>query len=121
MSKNDRKAQVRGYKESVPPAGIYRIRNRAAGKSLVGMSADITSILNRHRFQLDNGSFPDAELQRDWTSLGADRFDFETVDLLKPKDEPGYDPKPELVTLKALWMEKFSADGEQIYARSRLI
>ena len=47
------------------------------------MSADITSVLNRHRFQLDNGSFPDAELQRDWTSLGADGFDVETVDLLE--------------------------------------
>ncbi len=85
------------------------------------MSADITSILNRHRFQLDNASFPDAELQRDWTSLGADGFDVETVDLLEPKDEPGYDPKADLVTLKAMWMEKYSADGEQIYARSRFI
>ena len=121
MSNIDRKTQVREYKESVRPAGIYRIRNRAAGKSLVGMSADITSILNRHRFQLDNGSFPDAELQGDWTSLGADGFDFETVDVLEPKDEPGYDPKPDLVALKALWMEKFSEDGEQIYARSRMI
>ena len=85
------------------------------------MSADITSLLNRHRFQLDNASFPDPELQRDWTSLGADGFDVETVDLLEPKDEPGYDPKVELVTLKALWMEKYAQDGEQMYPRSRVL
>ena len=121
MSSIDRRAQVREYKESVRPAGIYRIRNRSTGKSLVGMSADITSILNRHRFQLDNASFPDVELQRDWLALGAQAFDFETVDLLEPKDEPGYDPKVELVTLKALWMEKYAEDGEAIYARTRFI
>ena len=54
------------------PAGIYRIRNRAAGKSLVGMSADITSVLNRHRFQLGNSdlsAFPVRHPPSDWPDV----------------------------------------------------
>ena len=77
MNQIDRKARMREYKETPRPAGVYRVRNTATGKSLVGSTADLPGMLNRQRFQLEHGSHPDRELQRDWNELGPDAFEFE--------------------------------------------
>ncbi len=115
----DRKQAKREYLETPRPMGVYRIRNTAAGRSLVGSSVDVPSILNRHRAQLRMGSHPDAELQRDWTTLGPDGFDFETLDTLEPPDRDGYDPADDLAALEALWREKLTDAGDTLYAGRR--
>lgn len=62
----DRKALIRQYKESRRPMGIYRVRHKASGRSLVGETVDLPAMLNRVRFQLNAGAHPNVELQRDW-------------------------------------------------------
>ena len=52
----DRKALKREYKEAPRPMGVYRVKDSVNGKSLVGPSADLPSILNRLRMQLRMGS-----------------------------------------------------------------
>ena len=116
----DRKELIREYKETPRPAGVYRVRNVAGGKSLLGSSADVPAILNRQRFQLDAGLHPDKELHKDWRELGPDAFVFETLDLLKPSDAAGYDPAADLQVLREMWLEKLTASGETLYAHSAM-
>jgi hypothetical protein len=115
----DRKALIRQYKETRRPAGIYRIRNTTNGKSLVGASTDLPSMLNRLRFQLGSGSTLMPELQADWNRLGPDAFAFEVLDTLEPPpDQPGWDPADDLRELEQLWLEKLSPYGERGYNRA---
>ncbi len=115
----DRKEMTRQYKETPRPAGIFRVRNAAAGKSFVGSTTDLPAMLNRQRFQLEHGSHADRELQKEWNESGADAFTFETLDELKPRTEPGYDPADDLGVLLEMWLEKLTASGEALYPRSR--
>ena len=115
MTQIDRKARIREYKETLLPAGVFRVRNTATGKSLVGSTANLPGTLNRHRFQLERGSHPSRELQADWNALGPDAFEFEVLDQLKPSDKPGYDATEDLRVLKELWLEKLTASGELLY------
>jgi len=115
MTQIDRKARIREYKETLPPAGVFRIRNNETGKSLVGSTANLSGTLNRHRFQLERGSHPSRELQADWNALGPNAFEFEVLDHLKPSDMPDYDPAEDLRVLKELWIEKMKASGELLY------
>ncbi|MBU1701800.1 MAG: GIY-YIG nuclease family protein [Candidatus Eisenbacteria bacterium] len=119
MSNIDRKARIREYKETPRPAGVYRVRNSMRGKSLIGSTIDIPSMLNRHRFQLENGLHPDKELLGDWNEIGADAFEFETLDQLEPSDKPAYDPTEDLAVLKSMWIEKLTASGETLYQQSK--
>jgi hypothetical protein len=111
----DRKEQIRAYKESPRPMGVYRVRNVRTGKALVGSSVDVPAMLNRQRFQLGAGGHPDRALQADWAESGPDAFAFETLDTLEPSEEPGYDPASELKLLEQMWLEKLGRAGERGY------
>ncbi len=115
----DRRARIREYKETLRPAGVYVVRNRASGKVLVGASTDLPGALNRQRFQLEHGAHPDRALQADWNALGPDAFTFEVLDQLKPSNEPGYDPADDLRVLKELWLEKLVAANTVLYPSSK--
>lgn len=116
----DRKALVRRYNETPRPAGVYQVLNTQSGKLLLGLSSNLAGVLNRHRFQLENGMHPDKELQADWSRLGASAFAFETLDVLKPSDDPDYNPSEDLRTLKGMWLEKLTASGAPLYRQSGL-
>jgi RimJ/RimL family protein N-acetyltransferase len=117
--REDRKALVRQVLETPRPAGVYRVRNKVSGKTLVGSNPSLSGMLNRQRFQLEGGLHPDKELQADWKELGPDAFAFETLDLLKPSDDPGYDPSEDLRALKEMWLENLTASDVPLYPRSR--
>lgn len=119
MSNIDRKARTREYKDTSRPAGVYRVRNSVAGKSLIGSTTDLPGMLNRQRFQLENGSHPDREMQGDWSELGSDGFEFETLDQLESSDDPAYDPAEDLAVLKKMWIEKLVSSGETLYEQSK--
>jgi hypothetical protein len=103
----DRRAAIRAYKESRRPMGVYRIRNTATGRSVIGRSTDLPSRFNRDRAQLRFGMHPDRTLQREWNALGPDSFAFEILDTLEPpSDDPAYDPTEDLKVLEALWRER---------------
>jgi hypothetical protein len=111
----DRKALIREYKESRRPMGVFRVRNVAERKSLIGVSVDLPAILNRQLAQLRMGVHRIRELQDDWKRLGPEGFAFEVVDTLKPSEEPGYDPAKDLEVLLQMWREKLLGDGERLY------
>jgi hypothetical protein len=119
VNPHDRKARIRAYKETTPPAGVFRVRNIVTGKSLIGPTLNLPGMLNRQRFQLENGSHPDAELQGDWNELGPAAFEFEVLDRLEPKEGPARDPADDLSVLTEMWIERLTASGESLYQRSR--
>jgi hypothetical protein len=114
----DRKARIREYKETSPDAGVYRIRNTVAGRSLVGSSVNVAGRMNRDRFQLKFGSHPEKELQADWKALGEAAFEFTVLDVLEPAEEPAGDPREELAVLEEMWLDKLTAAGESLYGRA---
>jgi len=119
MSEPDRKASIRAYKETPRPAGVFRIRHTVSRKALVGISVNLPAILNRHRFQLTNGSHPDLQLQRDWNEFGPDAFTFAVLDQLTPKEESGYDPTEDLAVLLDMWLQKLASSGETFYGQTK--
>ena len=108
----DRRDLIRIYKETPRPAGVYRVRNTVNGRSLVGSSQNLPGMLNRQRFQLERGSHPDRELQKDWNEFGSEAFTFETLDQLEPSSDAGYDPSEDLRVLMQMWLEKLQESGE---------
>jgi hypothetical protein len=116
----DRKELIRACKEARRPMGIYRVRNTIDGRSLVGSSIDLPSMLNRHRTQLKFRGHRNEALQRDWDVLGPDAFAFEVVDTLTPPaDDPGYDPTDDLRVLEELWLERLDPFDERGYMTRR--
>jgi hypothetical protein len=112
----DRKSLIRRYKETPRAAGVFRVLNTIVNKSLVGSSRDLASMLNRQRFQLEHGSHPNRDLQKDWNQLGADAFAFEILDTLSRSEKDGQAPSDEdLRALQDLWLEKLSSTGVPAY------
>jgi hypothetical protein len=91
--------------------GLFRVRNIQNGKWLIGTSVNLPGILNRTRFQLEHGSHPNRALQQEWNELGADAFDIEILDTLKPSNEPGYNPSADLRVLEEIWFERLAAEA----------
>ncbi len=115
----DRTKAIREYKETRRPMGEDRVRNRVSGRSLLGTSVDLPSILNRQRAALRLGSHADRELQRDWNELGEGAFALETLDTLAPpENRAGYDPGAELQALEQLWREKLGDELRGGYGRA---
>lgn len=111
----NRRELIREYKRTPKDMGIYMIRNTVNGKCYIASSRDIRARINRHKMDLKTNSEKVSALQDDWNAFGADIFEFETVDLLKPLDEPGYDPGEDLEELEQLWLEKLQPYGHKGY------
>lgn len=103
------------YKNRKIPMGIYQIKNLNNGKVFIGSSANLDGIINRSRFALNYGSHRNIELQNDWKKLGENKFTFEVLDYLEPKEGETIDYKEELVLLEQLWLEKIKPYGERGY------
>ena len=110
MDEKSRKELIRHYRESAQPMGIYRVVSRETGQGVLGASTNLTAILNRHRAQLELGGHPDRALQRAWDASGPDSFDFEVLDVLEPRDDPGYDPSNDLAELETMWRERLAGE-----------
>ncbi len=117
----ERKELLCQYKETPRPAGVFRVANTSSGRMLVGSSPNVPGMLNRQRFQLQNGSHPDRELQKDWNELGPAAFVFETLDLLKPSEDPASDKTADLAVLKDLWLEKLASTGAAFYPQTNRV
>ena len=66
--------------------GIYELRNLTNGRRYVGSSKDIRARFWNHRSMLRGGTHPNKDLLADWSSLGANAFDFCVVAVLEHAD-----------------------------------
>ncbi|MBF0410790.1 MAG: DUF2087 domain-containing protein, partial [Candidatus Riflebacteria bacterium] len=99
----------RSYKESNIPAGIIQIKNLKNGKVFLKGTRNLNGALNSARFQLDFGSHPSSDLQKEWKEFGSDVFEFSVLDTINPADD-GTKPSAEDITeLEKQWFEKIQA------------
>ncbi|WP_241132909.1 GIY-YIG nuclease family protein [Achromobacter insuavis] len=111
----DRQTLKRQYLETKTLAGVYAIRNRISGRALVAGSANADGALNRHRFELRQGTHRNALLRRDWREHGEASFTFDVLDRVKPRADPAFDAARELEDLVALWRQDIPCQGEAGY------
>lgn len=112
---DNRATLKRQYKENPPPAGIFRITNKANGKVFIGKGTNIKGKLNGQQLQLEWGSHRNKAMQEDWNRFGPEQFSFEVLDYLQPANDPGQDVQAELAALEELWIAKLECYGEKGY------
>jgi hypothetical protein len=111
----DKKELKKQYRQTLPPMGIYQITNLATGRMLIGSSKNLPGKLNSSRFQLQQSSHMNRELQRDYAQYGEDGFSFLVLDLLDPKEGLDHDYTRDLAVLEEMWLERLQPYGERGY------
>jgi len=111
----DKKRLKHEYRMTKRPLGVFVIRNLENDKLFLAGGLEIEAIMNRHRFQLEAGGHPNKELQQDWNRLGAEKFAFEILDQIEPRDDQSFDRRRELAFLEEMWLEKLSPFAEKGY------
>ncbi len=111
----DKKRLKQEYRMTKRPLGVFLIRNLENDKIFVAGGLEIEGIMNRHKFQLEAGGHPNKQLQQDWDRLGAEKFAFEILDQVEPRDDPSFDRRRELAFLEEMWLEKRSPFAEKGY------
>jgi hypothetical protein len=105
----------REYKDRKKPAGVFQVKNMANGKILLGSSLNLEGPLNSHKFMLTTGKHRNEALQKDWDTFGVSNFVFEILEVVKVKDDPGFNLSDELTLLEQIWLEKLQPFGERGY------
>lgn len=106
MDKSKRKELTNAYKLAFPPMGIFSIRNKITGKQLIGKSANVNGILNRHRLELRQGGHRNPALMADWRLFGEEQFVFEVLEQIREQPEPDFDYQSELDRCLEAWRSK---------------
>ncbi|UKE79165.1 GIY-YIG nuclease family protein [Xanthomonas graminis] len=96
---------ARQARDAFPPMGIYAIRDRASGHSLLGASRNVQAALNRARFELGMGKHADRVLQAAWNRSGLQGLVFEVLELVKERENAGFDYAGELKVLEQIHRE----------------
>lgn len=104
------------YKEMKPDMGIFMVQCLKNNKCYLEAVQDLKSRINRTKFQLDFGNFPNQELQQDWQQYGRENFKFEILEQLDyDRDEQKTDYSEELEILLQIWSDKLSAQNTKLY------
>ncbi len=107
------------YLETKIRAGAYAIRNLVTGRVLVAGSTNVEGALNRHRFELRQGVHRNPLLSQEWSLHGESSFNFEVLDVVKPREDLAFNVARELEDLVALWRQEIPCQGERGYEISR--
>ena len=106
----DRKKELKEqYKQMKTEMGVFIVQNNLNNKYLLVTTQNLKGMINRVRFQLNNGGHPNSELQQEWKRFGEDKFDIiilETLDY--DKDESKIDYSKELYIMEIMLTEKLS-------------
>jgi hypothetical protein len=114
----DKRVAKQRYLETMTRAGVYAIRNSVTGRALVAGSTNVQGALNRHRFELRQGTHRNRLLTQEWSLHGESSFNFEVLDMVKPHDDPALDLARELADLVALWRQEIPCHGDTAYELS---
>lgn len=114
---NNRKKELKElYKQMKPEMGVFIIRANFAQQCHLLATASLKGTINRVRFQLNAGSYPQKVLQRAWKEHGEAGFTVEVLEKLEyDRDETKTDYSEELAILKMLWVEKLLQQGLEFY------
>jgi len=105
----------REYRATPPPMGVFLVRNRSTGRFLVQATPNLKGRMNRLQFDLERASHPSAAFPADWKASGPEAFEIRVLDVLEPKDTPGWSPASDLEALEALWRARLTEEGGTPY------
>jgi hypothetical protein len=91
--------------------GIYAIRIPASGALRVLASRNVPAAINRTRFELQRGASRDRMLQQAWNAGGEAAVRFETLELVRERDEAAFDYAAELQVLLELWTAELAGSA----------
>lgn len=115
----DRKKELKQqFKEIKIEAGIFQIKNIKNDKVFIGSTRNFKT-LNGTKFSLENGSYSNKMLQKEWSEYGKDAFEIEILEILKAKDDPYYNEKEELEKLEEKWLNQLQPYGEHGYHQEK--
>jgi len=103
------------YREMKVKMGVFQVRNMLNQKIFIGSSTDLNAIWNRTRTALRFGNFQNAELQKDWNTLGEDKFVFEILSEIKQEEDIQKDYRREVRQLEKMFIEELQPFGERGY------
>lgn len=72
---------------------------------LLGASRNVHAALNRARFEMGLGKYADRVLQAAWNRSGGDGLAFEVLELVKEREDAGFDYAGELKVLEQIHRE----------------
>jgi hypothetical protein len=104
-----RKELTERYRQTVPEAGVYVIRNAGNGKALLGSTINLGSLRNKLEFARTTNmpSVLDGRMAQDVTQFGIDALSLEILEVVEvtPEMTDGQ-VRDDLATLESLWREK---------------
>lgn len=116
----DKKELKKKYKQTLPPMGIYQIKNLVNGKILIGHTKNLTAKFNSYKFQLNSNMHINKILQEEYNKYGEENFTIEILDRLEPKEDLTINYENDLVTLEELWVEKLKPYNETGYNKEKV-
>jgi hypothetical protein len=108
----DKKELKQAYKEVKARAGVFQVVNTKNGKVYVESNPNMDGAWNRLCFELNMDTSFDVsrkrtgELAEEWKKFGQEAFRFEVLEILKIKDDPGFNRSKELTALEEKWLAK---------------
>jgi hypothetical protein len=116
----EKKKLKQDYQQTPRAIGVFLIRNNLNDKVFLAAGVDLRGLMNRHKFQLNNGNHANKQLQADWNKFGSNNFAFEIVDELSPRAGAEVDYRAEVAFLEDLWLQKLKPFGERGYNLPKL-
>ena len=113
----DRRKELKEqYKNIKPDMGIFIVHSKYSNKCHIENAKDLKSKINRTKFQLELGSHPNKELQKEWKDHVETDFIIEILEKLEyDKDKPNKDYAEDLELLQIIWTEKLLKKGMKFY------
>ena len=115
MTERDRRRELREQIRQQPPdAGVYAVRHRTTGRTVVAHSLNLQGARNRFDFCVATGSLGafDPGLVADARAHGVDGLELDVLDVVQI--EAGTEPeavRDDLETLATMWRERLAETG----------
>lgn len=115
----DRKKQLKEqYKQMRTDMGVFIVKKKNDNKYLLVGTQNLKGMMNRVKFQLENSSYPNIELQKEWNEAKPDDFEFTVLETLEyDKDESKTDYSEEVNIILIMLTEKLSDDNMVPYSK----
>lgn len=107
------------YKQMKFVIGVFQITNTVNNKIYIEGSTNVTARWNRYITQLNFGSHPILDLQKDWKEFGEEKFSFEILSEIKQDDADEKDYAKEVKDLEELYAEELKPYGEKGYNKRK--
>jgi hypothetical protein len=114
-----RKELIKQFKETKADAGVYQIRNLKNSKIYITSTPNLKTV-NGARMILNSGTHKSRKLQEEWNKFGQSAFVFETLEILKEKEDGYFDKTFELKELEKKWLSKLQPYDDKGYNRTTL-